>query len=216
MNFQVNRTWHQGFYFALVAMLFLTIAQSAEAQRGPGGGGPVASFKGQVTSFDGKMLSIKMANGEIAKIGIGKKSKISALNRIKFSDIHKGDFIASAGTLQKNGTLHAIEVRVWDSKSRHPREVFRKFKFGPDSRMTNASVDAVIGDITKRTFKVKTKDGEKIIFVPKDVPVMRPAPGTTKLLKPGANISVLARKGKDGKITALRISVGINGLVPPI
>ena len=35
------------------------------------------------------------------------------------------------------------------------------------------------------------------------------------LLKPGAHVSIFARKGKNGKIGVVRIAVGMNGLVPP-
>jgi len=81
--------------------------------------------------------------------------------------------------------------------------------------MTNATVDAIIGGISGRTFKVKYEGGEQTIFVPKDVLVMRQRRGTIKLLKLGAHVSIVARKTKDGKIKAIRIKVGMNGLVPP-
>ena len=116
---------------------------------------------------------------------------------------------------QKDGTLKAIEVRFFPAGTRHPGEVHREYRFGPDSRMTNATVDAIIGGISGRTFKVKYKGGEQTIFVPKNVLVMRQGRGTIKLLKPGAHVSVVARKAKDGKIKAIRIKVGMNGLVPP-
>jgi hypothetical protein len=51
--------------------------------------------------------------------------------------------------------------------------------------------------------------------VPKGVPVMRQGNGSVKLLKPGAHVSVVASKAEDGKIKAIRIKVGMKGLVPP-
>ena len=44
---------------------------------------------------------------------------------------------------------------------------------------------------------------------------MRQNPGKTDLLKPGAHVSVVGSKGKDGKISVVRMAVGTNGLVPP-
>ena len=195
------------FMAAIAAVFFLGAPQNAWAQR--------VSILGQITAFKDGTLTVKSRGGEVVKISVDKKTRFRTLTRAKFSDVKKGDFIASAGMQQKDGKLKAIEVRFFPAGTRHPREVHRKYRFGPDSRMTNATVDAIVGGISRRTFKVKYKGGEKTIFVPNDVLVMRQGRGTIKLLKPGAHVSVVARKAKDGKIKAIRIKVGMNGLVPP-
>jgi hypothetical protein len=116
---------------------------------------------------------------------------------------------------QKDGTLKAIDVRIFPAKGRHPPEVHRKFHLGPESTMTNATVDAFVGGVSGRTFKVKYKGGQQTIVVPAEAMVMRQNPGKTDLLKPGAHISVVGSKGKDGKIGVVRMAVGMKGLVPP-
>lgn len=199
----------------IVAILAIGPRQNAWAQSATDGQGPTVTLLGQITAFDNGALTLKSNNGEIAHIGIGQKVRIATLTRAKFSDVKKGDFIASAGRRQKDGTLRAIEVRIFPAGGGHPREVHRKFSLGPDSTMTNATVDAFIGDISGRTFKVKYKGGEQTITVPKEAPVMRQGQGDLKLLKPGTNVSVFARLAKDGKMNALRIKVGMNGLMPP-
>ena len=195
------------FMAAIAAAFVLSAPQDAWAQR--------VSILGQITAFKDGTLTVKSRGGEVVKISVGKKTRFRTLNRAKFSDVKKGDFIASAGMRQKDGTLKAIEVRFFPAGTRHPREVHRKYRFGADSTMTNATVDAIIGGISGRTFKVKYKGGEQTITVPKNVLVMRQGRGTIKLLKPGAHVSVVARKAKGGKINAIRIKVGMNGLVPP-
>ncbi len=195
------------FMAAIAAVFVLSAPQNAWAQR--------VTILGQITAFKDGTLTVKSRSGEVVKIIVRKRTRFRTLNRAKFSDVKKGDFIASAGMRQKDGTLKAIEVRFFPAGTRHPREVHRKYRFGPDSRMTNATVDAIIGGISGRTFKVKYEGGEQTIIVPKDILVMRQGRGTIKLLKPGAHVSVVARKAKDGKIKAIRIKVGMNGLVPP-
>jgi hypothetical protein len=195
-------------FAAAIAAVFLSCApQGSWAEDMP--------ILGQVTAFKDGTLTVKSNAGETVKIAVDKKTRFRTLTRAKFSDLKKGDFIASAGMLQKDGSLKALEVRYFPAGTRHPREVHRPDTFGPDSRMTNATVDAIIGGVEGRTFKVKYKGGEKTIVVPKGVLVMRQGGGTVKLLKPGAHVSVVARKSKDGTIKALRIKVGMNGLVPP-
>ena len=195
------------FMAAIAAVFVLSAPQNAWAQR--------VTILGQITAFKDGTLTVKSRSGEVVKIIVRKRTRFRTLNRAKFSDVKKGDFIASAGMRQKDGTLKAIEVRFFPAGTRHPREVHRKYRFGPDSRMTNATVDAIIGGISGRTFKVKYEGGEQTIIVPKDVLVMRQGRGTIALLKPGAHVSVVARKAKDDKIKAIRIKVGMNGLVPP-
>jgi len=116
---------------------------------------------------------------------------------------------------QMDGKLKAIDVRIFPAKGRHPREVHRKYRLGPESTMTNATVDAFIGGVEGKTFKVKYKGGEQTIVVTDETYVMRQNPAKANLLKPGANVSIVGAKGKDGKISVIRMAVGMKGLMPP-
>ena len=208
----------RGFSALLAAVLVIAFAGAADAQgkrKGKGKRGPAVALRGQITAFDGGSLTIKSKNGDTITVAVPERVRVSTLTRVKFSELKKGDFIASAGMRQKDGTLKAIDVRIFPAKGRHPPEVHRRFRFGPDSTMTNATVDAFVGGVSGRTFKVKYKGGEKTITVPADAFVMRQNPGKKDLLKPGAHVSIFARKGKNGKIGVVRIAVGMNGLVPP-
>ena len=209
----INTSAHRRFVPALAAMLIVAVTTTAFAQQG--GRGSRVNLRGQITAFEKGMLTVKSMDGDTVTLKVPRKARISSLTRVDFSVLKKGDFIASAGMRQKDGTLKAIDVRIFPAKGRHPPEVFRKFRLGPESTMTNATVDAFIGGMTGRTFKVKYKGGEQTITVPEDAYVMRQDPGRTDLLKPGANVSVLASKARDGKLTVIRMAVGMHGLVPP-
>ena len=86
----------------------------------------------------------------------------------------------------------------------------------PQSTMTNATVATVADADHTRRMTLKYKDGEKVIVVPDDVPVVMVEPGDRSLLVPGAHIIVVATKAADGTMSADRVSVGKNGLIPPI
>ena len=60
------------------------------------------------------------------------------------------------------------------------------------------------------------KGGEKTIVVPPNAPVVTFEPGSRDMLVPGAHVIVFGTKAADGKVTANRILVGKNGLVPPM
>ncbi len=197
----------------LIAGFFLAFGQTADAQ-GRGRRGPRTAVHGQIVAFDGNQLILKTPSGETV-IAVSERTRVRSLTRVKFAKIKKGDFIASAGVRQPDGTLRAFEVRIFPEQLRGRGEGHRPFRGGPNSTMTNATVDTIVGSVAGRTVKVKYPGGEKTIVVPEDVLVMRQEVGDKSLLKPGAHVSVVAGKTPDGGLTAVRIKVGQDGLVPP-
>lgn len=201
---------------AFVAILVLVFATAAAAQQGERG--KTVNLRGQIVAFKSGVLTFKSLDGETITASVPKKARISSLQKVDFSELKKGDFIASAGLRQPDGTLKAIDVRIFPAKGRLPPEYHRPYRLGPDSTMTNAWVDSIAGGVSDRSgrsFTAKYKGGEKTIVVPPEAFVMRQNPGKTDLLKPGAHVSIVGSQTKDGKIDVVRMAVGLNGLVPP-
>jgi hypothetical protein len=63
---------------------------------------------------------------------------------------------------------------------------------------------------------VKYKDGEKKVFVSDNTPVVTYVPGNKSELKPGAQIIAFMKQLPDGSFEASRVSVGRDGLTPPM
>ena len=63
---------------------------------------------------------------------------------------------------------------------------------------------------------LKYKDGEKVVIVPAGAPVVTFEPGDRAMLVPGAHVMFGANKQPDGTLTAARVNVGKDGLVPPM
>lgn len=204
----------QGRLFPVLATLlvfaFATVVQAQQGDRGAR-----VNLRGQIEAFKSGVLTLKSVDGGTVIMAVPKRARISSLTRVDFAELKKGDFIASAGMRQADGKLKAIDVRIFPAKGRHPPEVHRKYRLGPESTMTNATVDAFIGSMEGRTFKVKYKGGEQTILVTDETYVMRQDPAKADLLKPGANVSIVGSKDKDGKISVIRMAVGMKGLMPP-
>ena len=66
------------------------------------------------------------------------------------------------------------------------------------------------------TLLVKYRNGEKKVVVSLDTPVVTYVPGDKSELKPGARIIAFFKKLPDGSFEADRISVGRDGLTPPM
>jgi hypothetical protein len=82
--------------------------------------------------------------------------------------------------------------------------------------MTNATVANVAASGHGRRITLKHKDGETSVTVDDAVPVVMVEPGDASMLVPGVHVLVTAARLPDGTLTSERVSVGKNGLVPPI
>jgi hypothetical protein len=82
--------------------------------------------------------------------------------------------------------------------------------------MTNATVaESVVGN-DGRTLLVKYKDGEKKVVVTPETPVVTYVPADKSDLKVGAKVIAFLKQMPDGSFETNRISVGRDGLTPPM
>ena len=82
--------------------------------------------------------------------------------------------------------------------------------------MTNAIVAQVVTAPEGRSIKVTLNGKEREITVPPDTPIVAYAPGDPSLLKPGAVVFVVARKGPDGGLTSASVTAEKDGVKPPM
>ena len=113
-------------------------------------------------------------------------------------------------------TLKAQEVLIFPEAMRGVGEGHRAWDLTPDSTMTNATVEATVSDVAGRVLTLTYKDGRQELLVPPGTPVVTLAPGDASLLKPGNHVFLSATRQPDGSLTASRITVGKDGLVPPM
>jgi len=115
-----------------------------------------------------------------------------------------------------DGSHNAVEVHVFPEEMRGTGEGSRPFDLRPNSTMTNATVAESVAGNDGHTLLVKYKDGEKKVVVSPDTPVVTYVHADKSELKAGAKIIAFFKKLPDGSFEANRISVGLNGLTPPM
>ena len=119
--------------------------------------------------------------------------------------------------MQPDGTLRALEVLIFPESARGTGEGHRPWDLQPQSTMTNANVAKVTAAPQGRMLTLRYKDGEKKVVVAEDAPVVTSAPADRSALVPGAHIFIVAaQREPDGTFTASRVTVGLDGLVPPM
>ena len=215
---------------------FLIAAPALAQNAAPGGpvGPPVA---GVIQSFDGKVLTLKTADGSAVAATLAADVRLTVSVKRTLADIKPGDFIASGGTRGPDGKIHANEIRIFSAPGGEGQFQMSQ----PGTVMTNATVTQVMTDATVK--QVGSAGGVPVIRlsfhgagapgaanctgraadapggdgrgcvgetefdVPADVPVVAQLPGDVSMLKPGARASMNLTKSPDGTTSAVRVTV---------
>ena len=169
--------------------------------------------RGTIEKVDGNALTLKTADGE-AKLTLTGNAQVVAVVKASMADIKENTFLGSAAMPQPDGTQKALEVHIFPEAMRGTGEGHRPYT--PGSTMTNgAAAGATVTGVDGSAIKVKYKDGEKLIVVPPNVPIVRYEIGSAADLKPGVHFTVLAAtKRTGGHVVGARINVGRDGVVP--
>jgi hypothetical protein len=87
----------------------------------------------------------------------------------------------------------------------------------PNSTMTNATVAQMVKGVHGNEITLKYKDGEKKIQIAPDTVIVTYVPGDKTELKQRAKIFIAAaNKKEDGTLEATSVSVGRDGIAPPM
>jgi hypothetical protein len=173
-------------------------------------------IRGDVAAIDGLKLTVVTRDREKVEIALDEKYVVTAVVKTDMSAIKPGSYVGTASMPQSDGGQRSLEVLVFPESGRGSGEGHYPWDLQPGSMMTNATVATVVEAGQGRRMTLKYKDGEKVIDVPADAPIVTFEPGDRAMLKPGAHVIVGAAPGPSGSLTASRISVGKDGLVPPM
>lgn len=177
---------------------------------------PPQRIRGDIATVDGQTLQVKARSGETLTIKLADNYAVTAVTKADPKTVVPGAFVGIASMPQPDGSQSALEVLVFPESGRGSNEGHYPSDVQPGSMMTNATIAEVVSIDKARKLTLKYKDGEKTIIVPLDTPVVTFEPGDKSMVKPGAHIILTASKQADGSLTAARVLVGKDGLVPPM
>jgi hypothetical protein len=192
---------------ALAAVFATSSAWAQQTQR----------IAGTIDKVEGKTLTIKSASGPIT-LTLADNALIVARVKATAADIKAGDYVASGGVPQPDGTQKAVELRIFPESMRGNGDGHRPgWPGAPNGTMTNGAVGETVTSVDGPVLTVKFKDGgiEKKLIVGPNVPVQRLVVSDRSDRKSGAAVAApAAAKQPDGTFTAARIDVGRDGVVP--
>jgi hypothetical protein len=172
--------------------------------------------RGTVEGVAGDELAVKSRGGEAVKLRMTGDTQVVGITRIAMADIKVGSFIGATTVPGSDGSQNALEVHVFPESMRGTGEGSRPYDLRPNSTMTNATVTETVEGNDGQTLMVKHKDGEKKVVVSPDTPIVTYVPADKSELKPGAKVIAFIKKLPDGSLETNRVSVGRDGLTPPM
>jgi hypothetical protein len=191
----------------VVASTFAAIAQQSPTP---------TRVRGTIEGVDGDVLAVTSRSGQDVKLHLTTDAKIVGIIKISLADIKVGSFIGTTTVPGADGSQNAVEVHVFPEDMRGTGEGSRPYDLRPYSTMTNATVSESVAGNDGHTLLIKYKDGEKKVLVSPETPVVTYVPGDRSDLKPGVKIIAFVKQLPDGSFESSRVSVGRDGLTPPM
>src|ERR1700712_3792641 len=172
--------------------------------------------RGTIEAIDGDMLAVKSRAGEDVRLRMTSDMRVVGIVKIALSEIKVGSFIGATTVPGPDGAQNAVEIHVFPEEMRGTGEGSRPFDLRPNSTMTNATVAQTVAGNDGHTLLIKYKDGEKKVVVTPETPVVTYVAADKSELKPGAKVIAFMKQLPDGSFETNRVSVGRDGLTPPM
>jgi hypothetical protein len=204
-----------GFSFIRPTLAVVMVAATsvfALAQKAP----VPTRVRGAIESIDGDMITVKSRGGEHYKLHMTADMRVVDIVKASLSDVKVGSFIGATTVPGPDGAPKAVEVHIFPEAMRGTGEGSRPYDLKPNSSMTNATVSEDVVANDGHTLMVKYKGGEKKVDVSPDTPVVTFMPGQKSDLKAGAQVIAFMKQLPDGSFETNRVSVGRDGLTPPM
>ena len=196
-------------------LLFLLVAGFAGSAASLAQGPAQSRIRGTIDTIDSHAMLVTTRSGQKVTLKLPDDPRVTLIAPIAIDAIKTGSYIGTAAVTQPDGTLKALEIQVFPESMRGVGEGQQAWDLTPETTMTNGTV-GTLKVSNGRTLQLTYKGGEKMVFVPPDAPVITYEPGSRAALVPSAHVLVTATRDADETLTATRIGVGKDGLVPPM
>jgi hypothetical protein len=177
---------------------------------------PPTRIRGTIAALEGQTLTIATREGPKVDVMLNDPLTVAAVKKVDLASIAPGTYVGIATRNGANGEMQAIEVLVFPDSMRGVGEGNYPWDLEPGSMMTNGTVSGAVQATSGRELSLSFKGGSNKIVVPPNAPIVTFAPAERADLKPGAPVMFGATKNADGKLAASRVTVGKDGVAPPM
>lgn len=184
------------------------VTSAADAER--------VRVRGDIASLTGDTLVVKTREGADQTIALKPEWKVGGIKKASVEDIKPGDFVGIASLPKQDGGDGALEVLIFPAAMKGTGEGSRPWDLKPNSSMTNATVAKAVKSVDGHTVTLTYQGKEKTISISDDTPIVTFTAAQKSDLTPGAHVIVMGEKAADGTVSAAQVTVGTNGIVPPM
>ena len=171
-------------------------------------------LRGTIASLEGNLLTVSTREGGRTAVNLAEPLTVAALRRVTLAEITAG---TSVGVVAEPGddALRAVAITVLPPGVRiNERQV--AWDLTPNTSMNDGPVEAVVESGAGRELTLRINGRSVKVQVGPDTPLVMPIAAARADLVPGAAVFINAMPGADGQLSAARVVVGKDGVVPPI
>ncbi len=177
---------------------------------------PATRIRGKIVALEGRTLTIDTREGPKVDVLLNDPLMVSTVRNVDLADIKPGSYVGIATRSAAHGELQALEVLVFPEAMRGAGEGHYPWDLEPGSMMTNGTVTGAVQGTSGRELSLSFKGGGNTIVVPPGAPIVTFAPAERSDLKPGAPMFCIATRNAEGRLAASRVTVGKDGVAPPM
>ncbi|KQV73083.1 DUF5666 domain-containing protein [Rhizobium sp. Root1220] len=207
----MSRKFNTSMAAALAAGILVIASQTASAEDAQR-----VRVRGAIESLSGDTLVVKTREGADQTVMLKPGWKVAGIAKASVEDIKPGDFVGVASLPSADGGDGALEVLIFPAAMKGTGEGSRPWDLKPNSTMTNATVAKAVKSVNGHSITLTYQGKEKTISIADDTPIVTFAPAGKTDLTPGARVIVMGEKSTDGAVSAAQVTVGTNGVVPPM
>jgi hypothetical protein len=199
---------------AAVSALLLSTSY-AFAQQSPVSN--ITRVRGTVESLTGENLLVKSRDGKDVTLHLAQNAGVAGVAKMSLADVKVGSYIGVTSVPDSDGSQKAVEVHVFPEAMRGTGDGDQPWDLKPNSSMTNGAVDdRTVAANDGHTLTVKYKGGERKVLVTPDTTVVTFVPAKRSEIKAGTPVFAIATKKPDGTLDVARLSIGRDGVSPPM
>ncbi len=200
---------------AIAVAALLLPSSYALAQQSPTSS--TTRVRGTVENLNGETLHVKSREGADVTLHLPQSAGVAGVAKMSLADVKVGSYIGVTSVPGSDGSQKAVEVHVFPEAMRGTGDGTRPWDLKPNSSMTNGAVDdRTVAGNDGHTLTVKYKGGERKVVVTPETTVVTYVPAERSDIKEGTPVFAIATKQPDGTLDVARLSIGRDGLAPPM
>jgi hypothetical protein len=188
--------------------LALVLAVTAAAWAQPS---PNVNLRGTVSRVTANELQIKTREGADVTVTLPDNVPVAITRPFTLAEVQPGMLLGVTTQRQGSGSLVALDVRPIPPSA---QQGLSPWDLRPESTMTNATAEGVVQGQNGQEIVLQTAGNTIRARLTPETTYSRAAPGERSDLKLGETIFLVARPDASGRLTALRMQVGKDGLRP--